>query len=246
MIETLIVVPCYNEAARFDGARFIAYLDAHPTHGFLLVDDGSRDQTRRVLEDAARARPQSCFVLPLSCNRGKAEAVRQGMLAARERGPLFAGYWDADLATPLEVISDFVALLKQRPDVRLVLGARVRLLGRRIERHAFRHYLGRGIATLISLLLRFSVYDTQCGAKLFRCDAVWEQAFAPPFVSRWLFDVELLARYRQAVQKKLLPPLPECVYELPLTEWRDVGQSHLGLRDAPRILASLARIWWTY
>ena len=87
MIETLMVVPCYNEAARFDAANFIVYLDQHPTHAFMLVDDGSRDRTRAVLEDVARARPQACFVLARARNQGKAEAVRRGMLAAREHRP---------------------------------------------------------------------------------------------------------------------------------------------------------------
>ena len=246
MIETLVVVPCYNEAARFAAASFISYLDQHPAHAFMLVDDGSRDRTRAVLEDVAHARPQACFVLALERNQGKAEAVRRGMLAAREHQPLFAGYWDADLATPLSLVPEFAALLRQQPNLRLIMGARVRLLGRQIKRRASRHYFGRCMATLISWMLQIPVYDTQCGAKLFRCDAAWEHAFAQPFISRWLFDVEILARYRQAVEKKLLPALNECLYELPLTAWHDVENSHLGLRDGPRVLAELARIWWTY
>ncbi len=246
MIQTLLVVPCYNEAARFKSAQFIAYLDQHPDDAFLLVDDGSKDGTKSVLEEVARARPQSCFVLPLPRNQGKAEAVRQGMLAAKAYKPLFAGYWDADLATPLEVAPDFAALLQNNPTLRLVLGARVKLLGRQIERRSSRHYLGRGMATLISLLLHLPVYDTQCGAKLFRCDSAWENAFAQPFISRWLFDVEILARYRLAAKQNLIPPLVTCAYESPLNAWKDVENSHLGLRDGPRVLAALARIWWTY
>jgi len=246
VLETLLIVPCYNEARRFQAADFIAFADQHPECGFILVDDGSRDQTRMLLQQAAAARPKSCFAVCLERNQGKAEAVRQGMLAAREQKPAFAGFWDADLATPLELAPEFIALLKQRPALRLVIGSRIQLLGRRIKRKTTRHYVGRVVATLISLALRLPVYDTQCGAKLFRCDQVWEQVFAQPFVSRWLFDVEVLARYKQAQQKGLLPPLEECVYEQPLAEWRDVGGSKLGWRDGPRQLLSLARIWWTY
>jgi len=246
VVETLLIIPCYNEARRFQPSNFIEFADQHPECGFILVDDGSRDQTRALLQQVAAARPNSCFALYLERNQGKAEAVRQGMLAAREHQPAFAGFWDADMATPLATAPEFIALLKQRPELRLVMGSRIQLLGRRIERSVMRHYAGRCVATLISLTLRLPVYDTQCGAKIFRCDPIWEQVFAQPFISSWLFDVEILARYEQAQHKGLLPPLENCVYEQPLAEWRDVGHSHLGWRDAPRQLWSLARIWWTY
>ncbi|MCY3024029.1 MAG: glycosyltransferase [Planctomycetota bacterium] len=246
MLETILIVPCYNEARRFQPPLFIDFVDRHPDCGFLLVNDGSRDQTRDLLQQVAAARPKSCFALSLERNQGKAEAVRQGMLAAREHKPAFAGFWDADLATPLDTVPEFIALLKQRPELRLVMGSRVRLLGRQVERRASRHYVGRCLATIISLILGLPVYDTQCGAKLFRCDHAWEQAFAEPFISRWLFDVEILARYQQAARKALLPPLERCIYESPLQTWHEIGQSHLGLKDGPRVLLALARIWWTY
>jgi len=246
VVETLLIVPCYNEERRFQLANFVDFVDQHPECGLMLVDDGSRDQTAAVLQRLAATRPNSCFAVSLKRNQGKAEAVRQGMLAARELKPAFAGFWDADLATPLEAAPGLIALLRQRPELRLVMGSRIRMLGRRIERKFTRHYIGRGMATLISLTLRLPVYDTQCGAKIFRCDQAWEQVFAQPFVSRWLFDVEILARYQQAHRKGLLPPLKDCIYEQPLAYWCDVGDSKLRWHDGPRALLALARIWWTY
>jgi hypothetical protein len=47
------------------------------------------------------------------------------------------------------------------PEVEIVLGSRVRLLGRNVERKATRHYFGRIAATAVSTLFDFSVYDTQ-------------------------------------------------------------------------------------
>ena len=78
------------------------------------------------------------------------------------------GYFDADLATPPGELLRMLDLLERRPDLSFVLASRVALLGRRITRRARRHYLGRVFATFASIFLQIPVYDTQCGAKVFR------------------------------------------------------------------------------
>lgn len=189
-----VVVPCYNEEKRLDVDAFGAFLDDGATDTrLILVDDGSRDGTVRVL-DALRARsPDRVRVIRLEQNQGKAEAVRLGVLAAMDEGATLVGYWDADLATPLHAIPQFAEVARQRPDIALLMGARVQLLGRSIDRQPARHYLGRVFATVVSVVLGLRVYDTQCGAKMLRVNPRTRAAFERPFRSRWIFDVELIA-----------------------------------------------------
>ncbi len=227
MVRTIIVVPCYNEAARLDVARFESYSAQPDAANLLFVDDGSTDDTAKVLAGLARRAPGRIRALRLATNQGKSGAVRAGVLAALAGTPTFVGFWDADLATPLAAIPRFVATLEARPVLVGAIGARVRLLGTTIERSAARHYLGRVFATAASLVLGLAVYDTQCGAKLFRAGRLLSAAFAAPFRSRWAFDVELLARLEEAGRRAGAPPVEQTVIELALDEWRDVRGSKL-------------------
>jgi glycosyltransferase involved in cell wall biosynthesis len=242
---TVIVVPCYNEARRLDVRAFPAFVSNTPHVRFLFVNDGSSDGTGRLLEELSRADPHRLMLLHLPRNAGKAEAVRQGMLRALELAPAFAGYWDADLSTPLEAILDFRRHLQTHPSCEIVLGARVKLLGRRIDRRIVRHYAGRVFATAASMALKLPVYDTQCGAKLFRVTPRLPDVFATPFGSRWVFDVEILARLLNRWQAEGVDAA-SATYELPLMEWRDVAGSKVKALDFPRALVEMFGIYRTY
>src|SRR5215212_22879 len=196
-VHLILVIPCYNEERRLPVDALRAFALDGVRLELLLVNDGSRDGTLALLESLHAENPDRFSVLNLEQNQGKAEAVRRGIVAAMERGPDFFGFWDADLATQLEELPSYLNVFRTRREVDMVFGARVRLLGRSISRRPTRHYVGRVGATLISSSLGLAVYDTQCGAKLFRNGDEMRELFATPFLSRWLFDVEIIARYIQ-------------------------------------------------
>ncbi len=237
-----LVVPCWNEASRLDVAAFRAGLDADPALFLTLVDDGSTDATRAVLEAFARERPDRVEVVALASNRGKGEAVREGLRAAVARAPDFAGWWDADLATPLGDARALVAALEARPGRWLAMGSRVAMLGVHIARRATRHYAGRVVATLISRTLRLATYDTQCGAKIFRVATTPPGLFDAPFLSRWLFDVEILARLERRHRDGGGSPPEDLVVEVPLSRWTDVPGSKVRATDFVRAILALRRI----
>jgi glycosyltransferase involved in cell wall biosynthesis len=212
----------------------------------LFVDDCSVDDTQKELRALESELGPQVGVLSLPQNMGKAEAVRAGMLAALADGPRYAGFWDADLSTPLQAISEFRSILEERPEVVLVLGSRVRLLGRSIRRSPLRHYAGRVFATAASMALRLPVYDTQCGAKLFRAGPTVNDLFRDPFLSRWAFDVEVIARLLRNKQRLSSQERMAQFYEMPLTTWEDVPGSKVRVMDFPRSILDLLRIHWRY
>jgi dolichyl-phosphate beta-glucosyltransferase len=225
-----LIVPCFNEAARLDFDRF-SELPSGVT--CLLVDDGSTDETAAVIR---RHQSHALRLLQLPRNMGKAEAIRQGVLHAQAAGLVdgaeWVGYWDADMATPLSEIAGFTAYAGiSGGTVDGILGSRIYKLGSRIERSYLRHLLGRLFATVAAVLLKIESYDSQCGAKLFRTH-VLDEAFGRPFLSRWIFDVEIIARLRH---RRLI--------EYPVRRWVDVGGSKLSVvKIAIPTLVDLVRI----
>lgn len=231
--HSVIVVPCYNEAARLDLDAFVA-LSSAPATSVLFVNDGSRDETAAVLEKLCARSPGTIAVHHLQTNSGKGEAVRQGLLKAIEAGATRVAYFDADLATPPDEVLRLLAKLDDE-SLHMVLGSRIRLMGRDIERRAVRHYFGRVFATCASLSVGVAVYDTQCGAKAFRVSHALGRSLRSPFVSKWAFDVELLGRVLREVGEA-------AVIEVPLRAWRDVGGSKLTARGVVQAFADLATI----
>ena len=242
-VHLVVVVPCFNEERRLPVEAFRSFVLADLRVDFLFVDDGSTDGTRHLLGSLRDSDPSRFSLLTLDRNRGKAEAVRRGIVAALERRPDFVGFWDADLATPLTEIPSFLDVFEARPEIDIVFAARVRLLGRSISRNPGRHYFGRVGATLISSSLGLAVYDTQCGAKLFRVSDSMTEVFAEPFLSRWIFDVEIIAR---VVRQRGRDAAARAIYELPIMVWHDVKGSKVRSTDFFHALKDLWKIHRAY
>ncbi len=244
MYELSLVVPCYNEEKRLAKGLFKTYLQEHPHHLILFVNDGSHDATETILRDLSHELANA-KVLSLEGNSGKAEAVRRGVLFLQSHFPSrFFGFWDADLATPLTELASFTQRFVETPTLRMILGSRVKILGLDIKRSAMRHYLGRAFATAVSLTLRLPVYDTQCGAKMFRTSPETVNLFRIPFLSRWIFDVEIVARMQLAFPDEAGMRIPHGIMELPLCQWHDVRGSKLGFSDFLKAIVELIRIYF--
>ncbi|MBN1980743.1 MAG: glycosyltransferase [Chitinivibrionales bacterium] len=240
MSKITIIIPCYNEAGRLPTEGIISFLKQHSNINLWLVNDGSKDETARRIDAIARELPEQVQTLHLHENLGKAEAIRQGMLQASVQSDSdWFGYWDADLATPLDEIQHLMYHAKE--PYRLLLCSRIKRLGARIHRHAWRHFAGRVMATLISWVLRLPVYDTQCGAKLISPQEI-KDVFSEKFLTAWLFDVEIIAR----LQTKYNNDIQNILLEVPIYQWEDIPGSKLRVSHMFFALIGIIRIYLKY
>ena len=238
-----LVVPCYNEALRLQPQRFLSFVDANSRVRLLMVNDGSTDETLLRLRAMAANRPGRIAVHDLPQNAGKAEAVRAGLQRAIAEGAELTGYWDADLATPLELVGDFLRIADRHAETEVIFGSRRAMLGHRVRRTAGRRAVSRLCAGLARLAIGLPVADTQCGAKILRSTPALATAVAQPFTAAWLFDVELFARIARAGARA---EAAERFYEMPLSEWTEVPGSKVTaraiLRSGLRMLRLIAEL----
>jgi len=234
--KIIIVVPCYNEENRIDLMHFQKY--SNKNLRFLFVDDGSSDSTKELI-DAAASSSEFLSSMSLEKNSGKAEAVRRGMLCAEKEFPesQWVGFLDADLATPLYEIKNIFKyhefIYDNQAD--LLWGSRVFRLGSSIKRSVVRHYISRLFITLASMILKIKAYDTQCGFKFFKTELV-KPLFKDKFVTKWIFDIEILMRVDSSHK----------IIEYPLSQWEDIQGSKIKFTDGLKAFTDLITIYKKY
>lgn len=127
-------------------------------------------------------------------------------------------------------------------ELSIIFGSRVGVYGSSIKRVALRHYTGRIFATFASFILNLTIYDTQCGLKIFSRKLA-DELFARPFITKWLFDVEIFARVKKTFYSQSLTLI---MREIPLSAWTEKGKSKITLKDILLIPFYLLKIKLLY
>ena len=243
MQKITLVVPAYNEASRMDLDAFRMMLGEDPYLSFCFVNDASTDATHDIISGFMLQNRDRVALIDLPVNDGKAEAVRAGMIhAAGMQKDGWIGFWDADLAVPLSQLRLFRKAFQENPEVQFLFGSRIKRLGAKINRRPVRHLMGRAFATVVGILIEEKVYDSQCGAKLFRAEHVSE-LFGEAFVTRWIFDVEILARIMLSGRGRS-PGRP--ALEIPLTVWEEKRGSKIKVTDLLKVPVEICKIYKKY
>lgn len=222
-----ILIPAYNEENRLPVSEYYAFLEqlGNLEYTLIFLNDGSSDATLDLLRTMQVKYPNHILIEDYPNNEGKAAVVRKGMLQYQSQFE-YLGYLDADLATSLD---EFVRiyLRANKEDKKICFGSRIKKLGSQIDRTSKRHVLGRIFATLANYIIKVPIYDTQCGAKLFNHSLV-NELFQEPFISKWLFDIEIISR---VINQKGRSFLDKNAIEVPLKRWQEKGDSKIKLKD---------------
>lgn len=234
----VLVIPCFNEEHRLVESEVLRCVEILQCT-VLLVNDGSRDETLDVIEVIAALQPDLIRGHHLAKNVGKGEAVRSGVQLAMEIGATEVGFCDADFSVDADDLLRLFNHLDSSPRLDAVIGSRMAISGSTIERSFLRHISGRVFASLVSFTLQQRIYDTQCGAKVFRVNDVVKKTFSEKFISRWAFDVEIIGRIHRNKQNRAGSV---SIAELPLQRWIAQPGSKLSFTQQIKTIYDLINI----
>lgn len=229
-LQYSIVVPAYNEQARI-GATLSRIMECVQARGWLaevlVVNDGSRDETRAIVDAAAKRHP-NLRLIDNAGNRGKGYSVRNGILQARGAIVMFT---DADLSAPIEEAERLFGAIENGADV--AIGSRWLDRSRQtLQQPIYRRFFGRCFNWLTRLVMNLPLADTQCGFKAFRREAA-KAIFIRQRIERWGFDPEILY---------IALRLGMNVKEVPVTWGHDERSRISYLKDGLKMLEELVRV----
>lgn len=231
--ELSVIIPAYNEEAlitrTLDCLR--SYLSARPeAYEIIIVDDGSQDQTVRLIQQWQRANGGEVRLLVNPHNLGKGFSIRRGVQESRGQMIIFT---DADLPYALEAIDRFVRALRSGQD--LAVGSRV-LPGSEVRGvPLLRYAAGQIFSWMVQIILFRGLPDTQCGFKSFRAEAA-KEIFHRLTIGGFGFDVEML--YIARKRRYTIQPIP-----VHMIEHRQRSRVRLVL-DSLKMFANLFMVRW--
>jgi glycosyltransferase involved in cell wall biosynthesis len=151
-----IVVPAYNEGKRI--SETLSPLINHGYRNVVVVDDGSRDNTRQQALDAG------AWVARHVINCGQGAALQTGIDFALQRGAKFIVTFDADGQHNCEEIPSVVAPVESG-EADVTLGSR--FLGKTIDMPKMRKWVLKAGILFTRVVSRIKVTDVHNGFRAF-------------------------------------------------------------------------------
>ena len=240
-----LVIPVFNEARRLS-SNFWIELRAQNIGVIILVNDGSFDDSEIMINNYLLNHTRFIWIRNV-VNLGKGESIRIGMKKAVELEYTTIITIDADGAVKPSELESAISihnksrlnsLRQSHANGIITSAARVRLSGWEILRKNSRQWLGRIVATLVSIITKLQMYDPQTPLKIYSFPKeIWQEVLSGAFRTRWFVDVELILRFR-----KILEPKTVRIEEFPIAFFEDIPGSNLSFRHSHRVFFELLQL----
>ena len=224
-----IVIPAYNEEKRILGtleSYFRLLSGRFWRFEIIVVANNCGDNTAEFSRDFASSH-KGVSVLEFKHYTGKGGAVIEGFRKAKGE---IIGFVDADNSTKPEEFFRLFSALQQGFDV--AVGSRGLPDSELVKKQPLhRLMLGKAFHSIVEALFGLGIYDTQCGAKVFRRPVV-EKILCEKVSSGFEFDVQMLWIAKRAGFR---------IKEVGIA-WENSEDSKVSLSDPLKMLFGLARL----
>ncbi len=225
-----VIIPVYNEEKIIEDTieKIRSFNAENDSYSFWLVNDGSRDNTRKIIEESIKAE-ERIFLISYDENKGKGGAVREGMINADGDALIFT---DADLAYGLDTVKEMGDRFSST-ESELIIGNR-HAEGGFGKSYGFVRKLASVIyLKIISLFFGMRISDSQCGIKGYR-QPYAKKIFENCETRGFAFDFETVM-----IAKKM----GLAIEEMPVTIKKNNEDSKVHIvRDSLRMIRDLVRI----
>ncbi|WP_340200532.1 glycosyltransferase [Ascidiimonas sp. W6] len=236
-----IIIPCFNEEKRLQKKVFKEFIKTHQNYHLCFVNDGSKDNTLKVLKQLKEESAENISILNLSLNKGKSFAILEGTKHLYLNHKLDQlGFLDADLSTSLDEYHQMNQQLENTANCDFICGTRGE--NTKIVKSYVRKVISGTAKYVIRTTFGLPFEDTQCGAKIFKA-AIIPYIFNKPFLSKWLFDIELFIR---CINKTKEEGSRGEIHQFELKDWQAVGESRLRKRDFVLAFKDISAIYFAY
>jgi hypothetical protein len=233
-----VIVPCYNEFKRLNHLAFKEFSEQNPHMHFYFASDGSTDDTCNIITEKL-LNNKTRFLIDYKINRGKAETVRDSIYKIYNDSVSYDyfAFIDADLAIPLEQINKIKGQADLCMDKSVFITVRTKKEFQQ-SKSKLRYYISViWKFFFIKMFFGLNISDTQCGCKMFKKEII-ENTFKDNFISRWLFDIEIIFR---AFKKQ-----NNCLVEVPIIKLNDNSDSSINNRAILLLLKDVFKIYAKY
>ena len=229
-----LIIPAYNEEKRIfktlESYKF--FLDSkNLDYKIIVVLNGCKDNTQKIVEPFLDIKTN---MLVSERGIGKGGAIMEGFKIARGE---YIGFVDADSATSPEEFYKLFENLESNKELSGVIASRYCKGAKILQKQPLsRRFASRVFNLFIRGLFGLNFADTQCGAKIFKKEAI-KKILPQLGITKWSFDIDLLYLLKKNKFK---------IKEFP-TIWSEPGESKLKvLKTSIEMFLSILRLRLVY